>query len=466
MKQYVMPCLAYASALQSFLEADPGRDPQAEAPPMGTPRRDPPRRTPGPRRDPRRDPQAQDESVCPEADASPEVAYGSIANVPWKALKVAAGLYSGDGWMEILDLYIDEFQETHGPNAKCRLIAEFALAREVEYDFTNVRVTESRKVFKLMTLDNPYIVVDGRPHTYGISLWNSYVHTMLKETDQSTVAADKIIKSGKLGASLEIINSVGLLFMRHAPLAKFLQCKILRHRGPLDFCTLHGLWGQFKEKFSPDLDRFVSKVVMRNGRVQKVNTDLNGYTCADVLGALSEWYYNKKRFAFLHAADAGTWKLDEGQILSMLSQSPFHKGQNLMLPHIVSSLKQMGKISNWQGHLSLRKKGSFTAKMMQHWFPRIDEALVLQEVRAELVKIKGETTSAKMKAACDRLAELEVDNLRAILCKVCGAGRNFVTTDVSNWRGDAIPKIVKSAQAYLDLHDDIRVRPSKKCRRR
>lgn len=69
-----------------------------------------------------------------------------------------------------------------------------------------------------------------------------------------------------------------------------------------------------------------------------MNTDLQAYSVGDVCGALCGWYYDGKRFPFLHP-DAAIRTVD---IDAMLGMSPFKRGRELLLPSLASFAARTG----------------------------------------------------------------------------------------------------------------------------
>ena len=125
-----------------------------------------------------------------------------------------------------------------------------------------------------------------------------------------------------------------------------------------------------------------------------------------------------------------------------------------MVPHVISTLKELGRLSSWEGELIVQKKAIFTKKMMNAWFTKkVSEQLILKKLHVELLQLKMRATSKKTKEAVDKLMKVEVDHLRGILCKVLAVGRNFMTCNVSNWRGDAFPVVISAGARYVECHE-------------
>ena len=140
------------------------------------------------------------------------------------------------------------------------------------------------------------------------------------------------------------------------------------------------------------------------------------------------------------------WNPDEASILDMLNATSFRDGHVLMLPHIVSTLRALGKdVSMTDKRLSTNSK-----RLAQWFFPKQSEEDVLSGVRRVWEeRLKSCHDQKVRKATAKLLKNMDVPQLRSLNCKVMCVMDNFAEpTNPTNGRREDIPTACTSSAAF------------------
>ena len=178
-------------------------------------------------------------------------------------MKCAAGLEGN--FQEVLDWILGDFPDSHDRvAAECAFVRQGGILRPGHLLLRNVV--------------NPFVTLKSKAMTLEAALQGSYVHGTLKSLDELVAWCCKL--HGLQYRDSKVMQAVLLvcLFLRSRVLAEFLF-EALTEMGELvsggDFLAM---LGRFKEKFSAGQLRFLPATRFRNGKTQRLNTDLSAYT--------------------------------------------------------------------------------------------------------------------------------------------------------------------------------------------
>lgn len=275
-----------------------------------------------------------------------------------------------------------------------------------------------------LTITNPFATYLRGPLSFADAVKGSFLHSISKRGDSITRAGHIILRClGGAGTKQARVLLLVIAFMRSSHLAHWLAKRV--YRG-MSVEAVMLLLATYKAAMNPyPAKRFLPDRPFRRriGVKQKFNTDLQGYTLPDVVGAAAAYLCD---FPL-------PLVFDEKSLSEALSSTKFQRGKNLMLPHIAGFFAEWGLWRPEDLDLTETALGTNTAKFAAAC--GLKDGDIAKQYRA-YIQSQQDHLPAGLFA---ELMGLSTNDLRAMACKVVCVVLNFRGKHVSNWRSPEEP---------------------------